>query len=88
MYGAGRHVQYIDEEDFVTGLHYNFATQPLSITSLCLAKVSVGLLLLRLTTTKWHIRMIWGITTFTVLAWLANFCPSRDYRDRHRMSFC
>lgn len=75
IYGAGRHVQYIDEDDLVTGLHYNFATQPLSITSLCLAKISVGLLLLRLTTTSWHIRLIWSIMVFTVLVWLAKFGP-------------
>ena len=72
--GAGRHVQYIDPDDFITGLHLNFVTQPLCLIALCLTKISVGLFLLRLTTTQWHIRLIWAIMIFTILSWAGNFC--------------
>lgn len=74
IYGAGRHVQYINDVDFIRGLHHNFVTQPLCLVALCLTKLSVGFFLLRITTTKWHIRLIWGIMIFTVFSWAGNFC--------------
>ncbi|KKY34131.1 putative integral membrane family protein [Diaporthe ampelina] len=48
-HGAGRHAQHIrPESDAVVGLHLNFVTQPLCLVSLCFAKASVGMFLLRL----------------------------------------
>lgn len=87
MLGAGRHVQYIDNDDFVTGLHLNFVTQPLCLIALCLTKLSVGFFLLRLTTTKWHRRMVQGIMLFTLLSWAGNFCenPSECPHPFHRI---
>lgn len=73
MLGAGRHHQYISNDDFVAGLHLNFVTQPLCLIALSLTKVSVGLFLLRLTTTTWHIRLIWGVIAFTILSWVGGF---------------
>lgn len=77
MLGAGRHVQYIDEDDFVKGLHLNFVTQPLCLVALLLTKLSVGLFLVRLTATKRHKILVWCIMIFTVLSFIGNFCMSR-----------
>lgn len=74
-YGAGRHVQYIDPPENVTkGLHFNFVTQPLCLIGLCLTKVSVGLFLLRLTTSPKFRKFIIGMIIFTVLSATGNFC--------------
>ncbi|KAG8164749.1 hypothetical protein KVR01_005024 [Diaporthe batatas] len=72
--GAGRHVQYIDPpSDVVAGLHLNFVTQPLCLASLCLAKVSVGLFLLRLKPSARFVWFIRGVIVFTVLSAAGNF---------------
>ncbi|KAH6664820.1 hypothetical protein F5X68DRAFT_143958 [Plectosphaerella plurivora] len=73
-YGAGRHVQYIEpKSNVVTGLHLNFATQPLCLIGLCLTKVSVGVFLLRLTPSTRFRNIIWGVIIFTVLSSTGNF---------------
>lgn len=75
--GAGRHVQYIlPPSDVVVGLHLNFVTQPLCLISLCLAKVSVGLFLLRLKPSRRFVFFIRGVIVFTVLSAAGNFCES------------
>ncbi|KAK4182223.1 hypothetical protein QBC35DRAFT_510369 [Podospora australis] len=72
--GAGRHVQYIQPpENVAKGLHLNFVTQPLCLIGLCLTKVSVGLFLLRLTTSKGFKRFIIGMIIFTILSATGNF---------------
>lgn len=71
--GAGRHVDALDPEDNVKGLHINFATQPLCLIGLALVKISIGLLLLRLTTSKKFIRFIWGSIILVILSFIANF---------------
>ncbi|KAK3319502.1 integral membrane protein [Cercophora scortea] len=72
-YGAGRHVEYIDPPSNITkGLHLNFATQPLCLIGLCFTKVSVGLFLLRLTTSKRFRYFIIGSIIFTVLSATGN----------------
>ncbi|TDZ15568.1 hypothetical protein Cob_v011515 [Colletotrichum orbiculare MAFF 240422] len=71
--GAGRHVQYIEpKENVVTGLHLNFVTQPLCLIGLCLAKVSVGLFLLRLTPSVRFRYFITAVIVFTVLSAIGN----------------
>jgi hypothetical protein len=76
-WGAGRHVQYIDPPSaVVTGLHLNFITQPLCLVSLCLAKVSVGLFLLRLKPNRRFVLFIHGVIVFTVLSAAGNICQS------------
>ncbi|KAF2721221.1 hypothetical protein K431DRAFT_224704 [Polychaeton citri CBS 116435] len=72
VYGAGRHVQYLDHDTNIKGLHLNFVTQPLCLIALCLAKVSVGLFLLRLAISRNYIRFIWCVIVFTILSTLGN----------------
>lgn len=73
--GAGRHVQYIEPKtNIARGLHLNFVTQPLCLIALMLTKMSVGLFLLRLTPSKRHTRVIWGIMAFTIASFIGNFC--------------
>jgi hypothetical protein len=73
--GAGRHWQYINPpENISKGLHLNFVTQPLCLIGLCLAKISIGLFLLRITTSKGFIWFIRGCIIFTVLSSTGNLC--------------
>ncbi|KXJ86130.1 hypothetical protein Micbo1qcDRAFT_126622 [Microdochium bolleyi] len=66
--GAGRHMQYIDPPTNIPkGLYYNFVTQPMCVVALCLTKVSAGLFLYRLASTKVYKNIILGVTVFTVL---------------------
>ena len=85
-YGAGRHIQYINPPSNVfKGLHLNFITQPLCLIGLCLTKVSVGLFLLRLTTSARLRRVVIGLTIFTVLSAIGNLCASTHIpRNRRR----
>ncbi|KAI6824904.1 hypothetical protein KC332_g8281 [Hortaea werneckii] len=71
--GAGRHVEYLDPKANIQGLHLNLVTQPLCLIALWLTKLSVGLFLIRLTPSKRHVRIIWGVMILTVLSWLGNF---------------
>ncbi|KAJ1333315.1 hypothetical protein MN608_03305 [Microdochium nivale] len=66
--GAGRHMAYIDPQTNIPkGLYYNFVTQPMCLIALCLTKVSAGLFLHRLASTKMYKKIIIAITVFTVL---------------------
>ncbi|KAL3425733.1 integral membrane family protein [Phlyctema vagabunda] len=72
-YGAGRHVKYIVPASNVTkGLHLNFVTQPLCVIALCLAKVSIGLFLFRLTPSHRYSVFILCLITLTVLSATGN----------------
>ncbi|KAF6827312.1 integral membrane family protein [Colletotrichum musicola] len=72
--GAGRHAQYIQpQENVVKELHLNFVTQPLCLISLCLAKVSVGLFLLRMTPSTRYQYFIKGTIAFTILSATGDF---------------
>lgn len=74
-YGAGRHAEYIvPASNIVTGLHYNFVTQPLCLIALCFTKLSVGILLLRLTPSRRHRLFIWSMIVFTILSTTGNLC--------------
>ncbi|KAL1865489.1 hypothetical protein Daus18300_007134 [Diaporthe australafricana] len=81
-HGAGRHVQHIrPASDVVTGLRLNFVTQPLCLVGLCLAKVSVGLFLLRLKPAWGFVLFIRGVVVFTVLSAGGNLCiPAKDLK--------
>ena len=72
--GAGRHVDDIAPEDNIEGLHLNFVTQPLCLIALALVKISIGMLLLRLTVSAKFKKFIWATIAFTGLAFIANFC--------------
>lgn len=83
--GAGRHVQYIEpESNIVKGLHLNFVTQPLCLVALCLAKVSVGFLLLRITPSTRYTYFIWGAIIFTICSSLGNICMFTRPHDPFR----
>lgn len=71
--GAGQHVDTIEHDDNITGLRLNFVTQPLCLIALAVVKVSIGILLTRLTTSSNFKRFIWGTIIFTILAFVGNF---------------
>lgn len=67
QFGAGRQIEYIlPASDVVTGLHLNFVTQPLCVFSQCLAKISVGLFLLRITPVTAYRRVIVATVVFSI----------------------
>lgn len=77
QYGAGRHVQFIEPaSNIVTGLHLNFVTQPLCLIALCFTKISVGLFLLRLTSSGGFGRFIWAVIVVTAVSAAGNLCES------------
>jgi hypothetical protein len=59
-YGAGRHMAYVPETA-VTAMRLNFATQGLYMWAIGLAKVSIGLFLLRFAPRKGYRNFIWII---------------------------
>jgi hypothetical protein len=74
--GAGKHVDDIAYDDNIEGLRLNFVTQPLCLIALALVKISIGMLLLRLTVSAKFKKFIWATIAFTGLAFVANFCKS------------
>ncbi|KAI8267691.1 hypothetical protein K4K58_007312 [Colletotrichum sp. SAR11_239] len=76
-HGGGRHIQYIEpKENVVIGLHYNFVTQPLCLIALCLAKVSVGLFLLRVSPST---RMRATVAAVIKISFLPNYGKHGDF---------
>jgi hypothetical protein len=60
-FGAGRHIQYIDLEDFKNGFKLNFITQSVYLFAICFVKISVGFFLLRIAVKVAYRRLIIGI---------------------------
>jgi hypothetical protein len=60
-YGAGKHVDYIDPDDFVAGLRLNLISQPVFLFAICFVKISVGFFLLRIAVGRFYRRLIIGI---------------------------
>lgn len=52
QYGIGRHSYYVTPDEATKALHYSFVGQPMCVWSICLAKVSVACLLLRIKRTN------------------------------------
>jgi hypothetical protein len=68
MYGAGRHAAYISPPSKITtGLKLNFVTQPVLLSGVTFAKVSVGFFLLRIAPDNWYRRSIIGANTFLLV---------------------
>ncbi|KAL8367065.1 hypothetical protein RB599_010926, partial [Gaeumannomyces hyphopodioides] len=65
--GAGRHIEYIPPADLSAALHINFATQPSSLITLGIAKLSVGTFLLRVSPSRLYTWLIWILLGVTVL---------------------
>lgn len=61
VYGAGRHIQYIDPDDAKLGLKLNFVSQGLCLWPIAVVKVSVGFFLLRIAVQQAYRRTIYGI---------------------------
>jgi hypothetical protein len=60
-YGAGKHVDYIDPDDFVAGLRLNLISQPIFLFAICFIKLSVGFFLLRIAVGRFYRRLIVSI---------------------------
>ncbi|KAF2831138.1 hypothetical protein CC86DRAFT_390819 [Ophiobolus disseminans] len=63
-YGAGRHIEYIDPQDFSRAFKLNFITQPIYLFAICFVKVSFGFFLLRIAVRPFYRRIIISIMTF------------------------
>lgn len=85
-FGAGRHEEYIvPASNITTGILLNFVSQPLCLINLCLVKLSVGLFLLRLTTSKPYRVFLWGMIVFTAVSFVGNLgelVPGREVKRR------
>ncbi|KAL8404697.1 hypothetical protein RB594_009528 [Gaeumannomyces avenae] len=65
--GAGRHIEYIGKADFVAAQHANFATQPICLVSIGLARLSVACFLLRFASSRMFKWIIWAIMGLSVV---------------------
>lgn len=77
-YGTGRHAVHIPPENVVPALFYGAIVRPFSITSYCLPKLSVALLIISLMGTKkdglwflWSVIVILFVTS--TLSWIMLF---------------
>lgn len=61
LYGAGRHIQDIPEDDFMKAFRLNFVTQPIYLWAICLLKLSIGFFLLRIAVKPIYRRTIIGV---------------------------
>ncbi|EJT75680.1 hypothetical protein GGTG_05612 [Gaeumannomyces tritici R3-111a-1] len=64
--GAGRHIEYIGKADFVAAQHANFATQPICLASIGLARLSVACFLLRFASSRVFKWIIWATMGLSV----------------------
>jgi hypothetical protein len=80
--GAGKHVDDIAHGDNIEGLRLNFVTQPLCLVALALVKISIGMLLLRLTVSAKFKKFIWATIAFTGFAFVGNFCKFASLCNR------
>lgn len=72
-YGAGKHIEHIQAEDFRQGMKLNFISQPLYLVAICFVKFSVGFFLLRIAVRPFFRRLIIGIMSqFTHLQSIYN----------------
>lgn len=60
-YGAGKHFEHIQPEDFKQGMKLNFISQPMYLVAICLVKISVGFFLLRIAVRSFFRRLTIGI---------------------------
>ncbi|KAF2405301.1 hypothetical protein EJ06DRAFT_468532 [Trichodelitschia bisporula] len=62
----GRHIYYIPMSELFVSLHYNFAMQSVWTWCITFVKISVALMLLRVTTTRGWVYVLWGFNVFLV----------------------
>ncbi|KAJ4293126.1 hypothetical protein N0V90_008408 [Kalmusia sp. IMI 367209] len=63
-YGAGKHIDQIEDKNFQTAFKLNFVTQPIYLIAICVVKLSVGFFLLRIAIVPLYRRIIQGIMIF------------------------
>jgi hypothetical protein len=64
VYGAGRHLGDIPLSDLPFGLKLNFISQPIYLIAICVVKLAVGAMLLRIANTPFYKRLIISIMVF------------------------
>lgn len=62
--GAGRHLGDIPPQDLSMGLKLNFISQPIFLIAICVVKLAVGAMLLRIANTPFYKRLITSIMIF------------------------
>ena len=76
-YGTGRHFAYFhDPEKVSRGLYYNFISPPINIMGVFFVKVSIGLFLLRVTSSSFFRKLIWSMQVFMVVYTIGVICTS------------
>jgi len=65
-YGIGRHIVYLDEATTTQGFKYSFISQPLVSWTLCTTKVSICLLLVRITVERFYHRIFYATAIFII----------------------
>ncbi|SPQ24202.1 2b2a6eeb-e6b9-4f40-a6f9-8a0492472a76 [Thermothielavioides terrestris] len=73
VHGAGRHIGDIPPADLSTGLKLNFVSQPMYLFAICIVKLAVGSMLLRIATTPFYRRLIISIMSFMAVYTIACF---------------
>ncbi|KAK4125698.1 hypothetical protein N657DRAFT_678768 [Parathielavia appendiculata] len=63
-HGAGRHIGDIPLSDLPMGLKLNFVSQPIYLIAICVVKLAVGSMLLRIANTPFYKRLIISIMAF------------------------
>ncbi len=76
-HGAGKHMGDIPLSDLSTGLKLNFISQPIYLIAICVVKLAVGAMLLRIANTPFYKRLIISIMTFMAVYTIACFFVSR-----------
>jgi hypothetical protein len=76
VHGAGRHIGDIPPADLSTGLKLNFVSQPMYLFAICIVKLAVGSMLLRIATTPFYRRLIISIMSFMAVYTIACFFVS------------
>ncbi|KAJ5143930.1 uncharacterized protein N7515_002717 [Penicillium bovifimosum] len=83
-YGAGRHQAYV-QETAVEAMRLNFATQCIYMWAIGLAKVSIGLFLVRFASRKVYKNFIWSIIVvvalYTTICFLTLIFQCKDIRS-------
>jgi len=72
-YGTGRHAIYLDKAATIQALKYNFISQPLVSWTLCSVKISICLLLVRITPRRTYRRIFHGTAIFVLAYTVALF---------------
>lgn len=76
-HGAGKHMGDIPPSDLSMGLKLNFISQPIYLIAICVVKLAVGAMLLRIASTPFYKRLIVSIMVFMAVYTIGCFFVSR-----------